>query len=443
MLEHHGGRGTCRGRSLVGRSLVGLAALSLAVAGCSGSDDEPGAGSPGDGSAISPQPVGVANAGTAQAPLRVGVVVSLTSDPGQGQDWLDGAEGARVAEYRLDQGGGAVDLEVLDDQGTANGAITAVEQLVESGVAGIVLATDGDHVQGALESSAASETPVLLPYYRGSGGLPAHAFRTAPTEDDVDAALLAALGEQGLDKPFVLTADGLSADGVGSADALAYRGNNVEKLARRITVARGNGRIDSVVIAAAAATQAEIVSALRGRLEDLPIVLTPEAQTPTFATSLDTEAGTIASRFSSAGVDASDATTMTSSPAADAVAAYFAALRLAAGDDAVTDLFGDGPFSDAAGEADIASHDAVIAIAAAAAAAESLEPAAVLESLGGLTVSTTDGLAGPDLDFSDSDTLADSAVVPLLATVQDPGVRPPVADGGARLFWFALDPGSR
>ena len=123
-------------------------------------------------------------------------------------------------------------------------------------------------------------------------------------------------------------------------------------------------------------------------------------------------------------------------------AAYFAALRLAAGDDEVTDLFGDGAFVDAAGEADIASHDAVIAVAAAAAAAGSLEPADVLGSLDGLTVSAGDGLAGPDLDFSDSDTLAGSAVVPLLATVQDPGVRPPVADGDARLFWFALDTGS-
>lgn len=424
------------------RLSTGLLGLALVAGACSGSADEDSR-TAAAGAAASPVGVAIDSAVDNDETLRIGVVVSLTSSAGEGQDWLEGAQGARVAQYRLAAGGGDVELEVVDDSGTPNGAITAVEQLVESGVAGIVLATGGSHVQGALEASAAADVAILLPYYRTQSGLPDNAFRTGPTEGDVSSALLSALDTQKLDKPFVLTADGVGADGLGSADGLAYRGRNVEKLVRRITAERANGIIDSVVIAASASTQAEISSALRGRVEDLPILLTPEAMTSTFAASLEADAGTIASRFASAGVDASDTTTMTSSAAADSVAAYFAALRLAAGDPNVTDLFGDADFGAAAGEADTASHDAVMAIAAAVASAGSTEAGEVLASFAdGLGVAAADGLAGPALDFSDSDALSGEDVVALLATVQDPGVRPPDTDGEARLFWFALEPGS-
>ncbi len=118
-------------------------------------------------------------------------------------------------------------------------------------------------------------------------------------------------------------------------------------------------------------------------------------------------------------------------------------MRLAAGDPETSDLFGDTPFADVAVDADTASHDAVIALAAAAASAGSVAPADVLAALSGLTVTSEQGLAGPALDFSTSDATAAQDVVPLVATVQDPGVRPSgSAGGGARLFWFALDASS-
>ena len=70
--------------------------------------------------------------------------------------------------------------------------------------------------------------------------------------------------------------------------------------------------------------------------------------------------------------------------------------------------------------------------------AGSAEPDAVAAALEGLTLDTSDGLVGAALDFSRDRALADDAVVTLVATTQDPGVRPGGADA-PRLFWFAVE----
>ena len=67
--------------------------------------------------------------------ITIGVVVSASSEPGQGGDWLGPAEGAQVAAYRFNlDGATAVTLRVSDDQGTAEGAADAVGQLAAQGV---------------------------------------------------------------------------------------------------------------------------------------------------------------------------------------------------------------------------------------------------------------------------------------------------------------------
>ena len=67
--------------------------------------------------------------------ITIGVVVSASSEPGQGGDWLGPAEGAQVAAYRFNLAGTtAVTLRVSDDQGTAEGAAAAVGQLAAQGV---------------------------------------------------------------------------------------------------------------------------------------------------------------------------------------------------------------------------------------------------------------------------------------------------------------------
>lgn len=375
-------------------------------------------------------------------PLRLGVLVTLKSAPGQGQAVLPSAAGAQVAEHRLELGGSTVELDVVDDGGTVQGARDAVAELVDAGVAGIVAVTTGDHVLPALEDASAAGTAVLLPYLRSHEALPEGVWTTGPSAAAVDQELLDAMRQEEVGDPFVVTGDGVSVEGAGSADAEELTGTDTRALVRRVRAAVEAGTVDSVLVAAAPASQATVVSALQGAVPDLPVVLSPEALTAEFASTLVETGGTPAGRFVTVGVDATDATTLRKDDRGDAMASYFAALRLLAGDPNATDLFGSVPFSDVAGGADAASHDAVVALAAAAAAAGSVAPGDVLAALGQLELGPQDGLAGPALDFADSGALPEDAVVPLHATTQDPGVRPASAvDSG--LFWFAVPDGGR
>ncbi len=414
--------------------LVAVLALG-ALAGCSDSekDDDAPKTTPRE-----PAPVELAVDGTDE-PLRIGVLMTLSSEPGQGAEQRLGAAGARVAEYRLDLGGADVQLEVVDDGGDVDRASAAVEDFLADDVIGIVAASSGDHLDGALAEAAESGVPVLLPYYR-SEGAPSGVWMTGPSGPAVEQQLLAALETDGLGKPFVVSGDGVTADGIGSADAATLTGGNADGVMRRIRRAVEAGSVDSVVVAASAASQARVVSRLQGALPELPVLLTPEALSPVFASELIEAGGTAAGQFVTVGVDASDPTTLTSAPHAESVASYFAALRLAAGDEAVGDLLDAGAFADVASGADTASHDAVVALVRAAEAAGSTDPSEVAGALEGLTLDGGDGLAGAPLDFGSAEALAPESVVTLRATLQDPGVRPAAAptEDAARLFWFAV-----
>lgn len=411
--------------------IAGLALGSLLLAGCSDSDEPASPGEP-----VAQPPVELAVEEPTDDPVRIGVLATLGSAPGQGSDALVPAEGAQVAAYRLDLGGQPVELEVVDDGGTEEGAREAVSQLVDSGVSGIVAATSGDHVLGALEDAAAADTAVLLPYLRTDQELPEGAWLTGPSAQAVGEAMAAALADDGLQSPFVVTADGVTVPGLDASDQASFDGADTDAVVDQIRRAARGQAVDSAVIAGSATSQARLVSRLQGVVTDLPLLLTPEALSPVFGEELQASEGTTAAQFVTVGVDSSDTTTLTSGERGDAVAAYFSALRLLSDREGSQDLFASVPFSEVAGGADTLSHDAVVALVAAATRAGSTEPAEVRSTLTGLQVDTSDGLAGPALDFSQAAALPADAVVELNATNQDPGVRPGV--GASSLFWFAV-----
>lgn len=410
------------------RNLALLLTSLLAVSACTGSSNPgPGAG---------PQPAGVELAELAiEDPLKVGVVVTLESDAGLGEALLPSAAGAQVAAERLALGGTDITLEVVDDKGTTSGARDAIESLLSRGVSGIVVATAGDHVVPALQVADDAETAILAPYLRDPGALPDDVWLTGPDTAAVTAALQGALDEAGVKKPFVVTGNGVLAaiDAAGTAEVADSDPNTV---AARVAREHRRGVVDGVVVAASARTQGQLVAALQGRSQDLPVFLTPEALSLDFADELVAAGGTPADELVTVGVDATDVTTLGQGDRAESVAAYFSALRLLVGDPRATDLFDSVPFAEVAGGADTASHDAVVALAAAAAAGGTTEAGPVRDALDGLEVDLTDGLAGPVLDFGSAVALPAEAVVPLHSTTQDPGVRP-VAGSQPRLRWFA------
>lgn len=415
--------------ALLGRSKVPAATLavvaSVTLAACTGDDQPP---------PREPVPVELTIAGVDD--MTVGLVVSSTSERGQGSDYTGPSAGAELAAYRLGLGGTKVDLVVVDDQGSADEAETVVQELVDQGVAGIVVATSGSHVLPALSIASDAGVPVIAPYLRTTESLPDGVFVTGPSEDAIAAGLTQAMETDEVTSPVTITSDDVPAPAVGGTAPRELTGSALDDLVEDIADDVEEGTVDSVVISASADSQAIAVAALQGAVPDVPVYLTPEATTPTFADALRDGSGTPAGRFVSIGSPAFDSSTLDSSPEAESAAAYFAALRIGAADEEFTSALDDSPFAGVAGAADLPSHDAVIALVRAAAKAKSTEPAAVSASLDGLTLGVKGSLAGPALDFSSPNALPQDAVVPLYATTQDPGVRP--AGSTPVLTWFGL-----
>ena len=398
---------------------------ALALSACTGDDD---------GSPLPPAEVALSIDGVED--MNLGLVVSSTSAPGEGADHTASAAGAELAAYRLRLGKTPVDLTVVDDQGDSDEAVAVVQDLVDQGVSGIVLATSGSHVQPALEAAAAAGVPVIAPYLRTTDTLPDGVWLTGPSETEISAGIEEAMEADQVDSPTVITADDVPVPAAASVSEVAFSGAVLDDLLEDLDDAVEEGDTDSIIVSAAGPSQGAILAALQGAQPDLPVYQTPEALSPNFASSLASNDGTTSGRFVAIGSPATDTATLGSSAEASSAAAYFAALRLAAADPAFMSGLDGVPFAELATDADLPSHDAVIALVRAATSAESTDPAQVSEALTALKLGVEDSLAGPALDFSTRDALPAENVTPLYATTQTPGVRP--ADLAPALTWFPL-----
>lgn len=416
------------------RGLAGLASLTLlgGLAACS--DDEKG--EPVEPFAVELSPEGVPQ------DLKIGVVVTLGGDTDEGSQWREAAEGAEVAAYRYDMGDVAVDIVPRDDRGTDEGVDAAVEELVDEGVAGIVMATSGDHVAAGIDRAVASDVPVLLPYASDLADTPNGVWTTGPGQDQVDAALADGMTSAEVSSPVLVDAGGGTPDGMDPVTTLRFGGGDATSTGARVARQLGqDGAADSVVITGPAELQASVVQAVQARGADVPMFLSADATSPRFATALTEGDGSLTSSMTSGGLANGDPQALASGDDGAALSAYLAGVRATAEDPETTDFFDGEAFSTVAGVADVASHDAVVSLVTAAADAGSADPGEVGDALGSLTVEQGDGLGGPPLDFSSSAALDEGEVVPLQATPQDPGLRTIDPNTPARLFWFAL-PGS-
>ena len=393
--------------------LGGLAVGSLLLTAC------------GSGSASPPQaapkvqlPLGSALPGT----VKVGIIVTPQLGAEGHQD-LGNAAGARVAQYRLNGTKEDVQLVLAADNGTASSGSDAVTSLLKAGVTGIVWASDGKHVLAGAKLAAAKGVPVLLPYQVSSQGLPKGAFITGPSEQQIRRVLSSFETNPATAKPMVF------GDGSSTQLTAAFPGATVIKLKSLGNPTTVKAKVDralqgKTVGEAVVLTNADTSALVVGELQkaNVPnIVIGPAGVLAEFPQALGQSGSgaTLHGNLYSVGLSTTDADISLSMQAFLQANRLMAAAssnaevgRLTSIDLAAT-CFAQG----GAATADTRSHDAVIALVAAAHAARSTRPSSVMDQLKrGFVVTRSDGLAGPTLTFGSTGSVPDDSVVILQST---------------------------
>ncbi|QIK62946.1 ABC transporter substrate-binding protein [Leucobacter viscericola] len=388
--------------------------------------------------------------------VKIGIIVTAGSGAAEGAEWRAAAEGARVAQQRLALGGTQLKLVTEDDRGTSAGGKEAVDALIDEDVAGIVLASSGKHLGGAIEAAAEAGVPVILPYAQPPKGSES-VWSLDSAETDNAEKLESVLSEYR--HPLFVDAGSTLPEGVRIDDRVAYKSGTelpafVDTLVHRTGTdalaggAYGGGEhedepkkepvedpADALLISGNPALQATIVAALQQRGVSVPILMTPEAISPTFSATLLERGGSVTPQLRTVGNQWNDTLALNADAQGRSMSAFLAATRQFTYDKNIKNLSEDASFDEVAGNADVRSHDAVIALVEAISQANSIEPKEVERKLSGLTLNSGDGIAGPDLDFSSPEANKGEVSV-MRATDQYLGLRSQVENGTDRLVWF-------
>ncbi|BDZ49536.1 hypothetical protein GCM10025867_17770 [Frondihabitans sucicola] len=373
---------------------------------------------------------------------KLGVVLTLGT--GEGSEWSGAAQGALVAQRRLALGGTDVALITQNDGGTSAGAKKAVDALVARGVAGIVVASSGAHVQAAVDAAATAGVPVVLPYEQSPSD---DAWSLAPVSSDIGAGLARAL--DGAKAPLLVDLGGTAPTGISFTRIVKDDGTQDDDgLAAEVagltgvtsgsseTAAPAATRADAILVSGPAAREASFLASLQSTDVSVPVVLTPDATSPAFGTALVAAGGSTSGSFTTAGVEADDAVALQPDASGRAMSAFLTGVRVLSGSSSAKNLTGDQAFSAVAASADSRSHDAVVALARAVSSARSADPAAVATALGGLRLGVADGIAGPALDLAKHQALTGPTTV-LYASGQPLGLRGDATTDDQPLIWFA------
>lgn len=236
----------------------------------------------------------------------------------------------------------------------------------------------------------------------------------------------------------VVVENGYQTDATWNGQPIIY-GGDPTKTAQAVAKAISDGA-DSLVIEASAKVQSAVVTAVQTQLQQqqLPMVLTPQALTPGFASNLG-PVGDLRGVLMTVGQNTDDAAALGTGPNSEAISAFLQAVRMAADAPGVNDVYGDGDFAAAASFADPASHDATVAKVRAAEKAAS-DKTSVAVALASLKLGATDGLVGGSLDFSTPQALSSSNILTLFASSQTTGLRPIPSPGTdlPSLIWVAM-----
>ena len=412
-------------------AIVLTAVLLAGLSACTTKDVPPPSASPA-------YPASVALPSTPQiqfSGLAIGVLTAPLAGPGA--EYRQVANGAQIAAFRFGLDGLKITFQIAADDGTSEGALAAMQTLLDAKVAGVIVAGAGDHLNDALSAAAAAGMPVLLPYdYSIRAAAPI--YRTGPSAAALATGLKNAVTSSDVSHPLVITQSGYAAT-TGWGQALAYTDDPVAT-AQAAVQAVNDGQADTVVIEAAADVQSAIVNqiqSLEGN-KQLPIVLTPQALTPAFSANLG-EVADLRGVLMTVGQNTGDAVALQQDAQGQRTSAFLQSVRMAADNPGVKNIFGDGPIAPVAYCADTASHDAVVVLVRAAEKVAAGSAPNMAAALIGLSLSDTDGLVGGPLDFTQPDALGANQIVTLFASSQTPGLRPALPENTTEpLTWVAI-----
>ncbi|WP_394262792.1 ABC transporter substrate-binding protein [Trueperella sp.] len=411
--------------AIVAVALAVLVGVGIVVANLIKSDDEIA----GKGVSTFPLPI------EAKVPdgLKVGVVYSLTGDPLVESSYLRSAEGMQVANYRLAEGGSDIEIIPVDDRGTVEGAQRAVDDLENQGVGAIIVGTAGPHTSAIADAARGAGIPAIFPYEADAVSTADGVWTMGANKTTAANMLGKELTDRGYAENLVIDFDGSLAD-IPNAKYMTYDENTdfVELGDEIFQVFMDEElNLDAIVINGPSTFESNILSEIQSRAITVPVFFTNHADAPAFIDRLRSE-GVLFGDFTTLGLPSVDMVALKADRSGGAAAVFFTAIRLM--DDAgMRNLLDEATFAESKDYADGLSHDALVAIASAAADAKSVEPADIEQSLTGLEITTADGTVLGTTTFGATGVESELMSV-LRASTQDPNLR---ESSTPLMFWFA------
>ncbi|MSS44873.1 hypothetical protein FYJ43_02125 [Cutibacterium sp. WCA-380-WT-3A] len=324
--------------------------------------------------------------------VRIGLVVSYTENPREGSGWIGNAHGAQVAMWRLTQGGGDAEIQVVSDKGSERGAKDAIAQFKEAGVAGIVAATSGSHTKVLVKEASRAGIPILLPYATRLDDVPDGAWFGIPTASRQSNIIKAQAVKLGC-KRFVTRGTGLQA-----ADTTDIPVDNKGQVTKQFVDKLAKDPKTCVYLEglgpAIASDAPTIVSDLRAGGVTAPIFLGPDATSAESTVALARN-GAIPNGIYTVGVPSDEVEAVSLAGNEESRAFSEAVTHLAASKEKSV-IDSSRSFETYADEADGRSHDAVVTLIAGSVKANSSHAEDVRVALSNLDMSKLPLVNRPD-----------------------------------------------